>query len=85
MLRLWISAASLVSFVLGWAILAQTPRPAQNVSTSSQPSSSSPAQLLAPVPTLDPATLQLGLAPSANPFLLAPAQPRGLMFSTGGS
>jgi hypothetical protein len=85
MLRLWISVASLVSFVVGWAILAQTPRPAQNVSTFSQAASSSPAQLMAPVPPLDPATLQLGFAPSTNPFMLPPTPRRGLVFSTGGS
>jgi hypothetical protein len=89
MLRLWIAAASLLSFVVGWAVLAQSPRPAHSTSPSTQQFSSSPALGLTPVPTLDPATLQLGLpvAPSASnsQFTLPSFPSRGLVFSTGGS
>ena len=84
-LRLWISAASLVSFVVGWAILAQTPRPDHSINTFSQPASSNPAQLWAPVPTLDVTTPQLGFAPTTNPSMLPSAPQSGLVFPTGGS
>lgn len=88
-LRIWIAAASTLSFVIGWAVLAQSPKPAHSAPTSAQTLSNSPAVLLTPVPTLDPATLQLGLPASpstSNSQFFMPSFPsRGLVFSTGGS
>jgi hypothetical protein len=82
--RLWISTASLASFLFGWAILAQSPRPSQNASPASA-APSSPALVLPPVPTLDPALLQGAPTSSVSP-LMSPFLPqRGLVFSTGGS
>jgi hypothetical protein len=83
-LRLWIAAASLGSFVFGWAILAQSPRPPQNASPASAPSSNQ-AVVLPPVPTLDPGLLQGPPNASVGPMLIPSLPQRGLMFSTGGS
>lgn len=83
-LRVWISAASLASFVFGWAILAQSPRPSQNASPASA-ASNSQALNLPPVPTLDPALLQGAPSAAASPLIIPSLPQRGLMFSTGGS
>lgn len=83
-LRLWISAASLGSFVFGWAILAQSPRPAQNASPASA-APSSQTLVLPPVPTLDPALLQGAPSAPVSPLIMPSFPQRGLMFSTGGS
>ncbi len=45
-LRLWISIASLFSFMVGWIMLAHSPKP-------SQPSAS-PQSVVTPLPTLEP-------------------------------
>lgn len=49
----WITAASILSFLLGWVALAHAPKPVQNIQT---PAASSPA-----IPTLVPLqSLQFG-------------------------
>ncbi len=83
-LRLWISAASLGSFVFGWAILAQSPRPSQTASAAGA-ASNSQVLALPPVPTLDPALLQGVPRASMSPLVIPSLPQRGLMFSTGGS
>lgn len=83
-LRLWISVASLGSFVFGWAVLAQSPRPSQNAA----PANAAPvgqALALPPVPTLDPALLQGAPSASVSPLLVPSVPQRGPVFSTGGS
>jgi hypothetical protein len=81
-IRLWITVTSLLSFLVGWAMLAHAPKPAQ--------ASSSPEGSVAPLPTLAP------LPPLSddgnsfqNPSVLM-TQPRGFFrqspfFTTGGS
>ncbi len=56
-LNIWITLASLLSFLLGWVILAHAPKPVQSVQPV-QSSLSSPAQAV--LPTLTP--LQFGSA-----------------------
>ncbi len=83
-LNLWITVVSLLSFLLGWAVLAHAPKPVQH--NRAQVTINSPAVL----PTLTP--LQFGNGndgtqnfqpPSSNfnNFNSAP----GPIFSTGGS
>jgi hypothetical protein len=45
-LRLWITIASLFSFITGWILLGHSPKPS--------PSSSSPQSVATPLPTLAP-------------------------------
>ncbi len=54
-LNIWITIASLLSFLLGWVILAHAPKPVQSVQPV-QSSVSSPAMSV--LPTLEP--LQFG-------------------------
>jgi hypothetical protein len=45
-LRLWITVASLFSFIGGWILLAHSPKPSQSGTTSES--------IAAPLPTLEP-------------------------------
>jgi hypothetical protein len=45
-LRLWITIASIFSFIVGWVMLAHAPKPAQ--------ASSSQGSIVSPLPTLEP-------------------------------
>jgi hypothetical protein len=88
-LSIWITVASLFSFLLGWVALAHAPKPVQASQTGSKPAMSAPA-----LPTLTPLqSLQSGdnsgnsfpgfqvqQQPSQN-FYSAPAP----IFQSGGS
>jgi hypothetical protein len=59
-LRIWITITSVLSFLVGWALLSHAPKPASIFSSQNSPSSSAsdpitvdPLPTLAPVPSLD--------------------------------
>ncbi len=52
-LRLWITIASIFSFIVGWIMLGHSPKPVQAASSSSQGSASNPIPTLAPLPPLN--------------------------------
>ncbi len=85
-LRLWISAASLISFVLGWAVLAQTPPPSRThrrglVGVQQQPGAIVRARADARSGHFAAWQRAIRSGPS-----FVPSMPqRGLVFSTGGS
>ena len=81
-IRLWITVTSLLSFLVGWVMLAHAPKPVQ--AGASQGSTIAPMPTLAPLPSLsdDENSFQ-------NPSVLM-TQPRGFarqspFFTTGGS
>lgn len=83
-LNIWITVASLLSFLLGWVFLAHSPKPAQNTTIAV----TSPAAL----PTLTPLQdLQIGGDSGSNfPSLQVPnsdfsAPAARPLFRTGGS
>ena len=90
-LHLWIMLTSVLSFLMGWVMLAHAPKPAQNV--SSQSTFVTPYPTLAPLPNISIGNDQnsgnffqsspLSVQPSNNNF--APAQAPMPMFRTGGS
>ncbi len=91
-LRVWIALTSVFSFLIGWAMLAHSPKPVQAAAgTTSAPSQ---AVVVAPLPTLAPlAPLDLtgsfsGAALPA-PQIVVQAPPRTFsqapIFTTGGS
>jgi hypothetical protein len=58
-LRIWITITSLLSFLVGWALLSHAPKPASifssqtNLSSVSSPAAVDPLPTLAPIPSLD--------------------------------
>jgi len=81
-IRLWLATASIVTFVLGWAVLAHAPKPSQTAPSAPAAALAAPQLApLAPVPTLDPALLM----PQTSQLLMPSAPFRGQFFSTGGS
>ena len=58
-LRIWITIAGVLSFLLGWALLAHAPKPASifssqtTSSSASDPAAVDPLPTLAPIPSLD--------------------------------
>ncbi len=84
-LNIWITIASVVSFLIGWAVLAHSPKPVQ-------PSTSqSPAVNVTPLPTLTPLqNFQFGGDNNQPNFQVqAPPPVQNIMpqplFQTGGS
>lgn len=90
-LRFWLAVSSVLSFLVGWMMLAHAPKPVQ----SGSPSASAPSAALVPLPTLEPLaplglSEPLGGAEMASPqFQLLQPSPRVSaqipFFSTGGS
>ncbi len=84
-LNIWITIASVVSFLIGWVALAHSPKPVQN--TASQPVAVS----VTPLPTLAPLqNLQFGGDNNFQNFQVQPAPPVSNfapqpLFRTGGS
>lgn len=90
-LRFWIALTSVLSFFVGWAMLAHSPKPVQakTLSTSSSTVVVKPLPTLAPLPSFDPSG-----NPSGNSFQMPqlniqqpPAQvfSQAPIFSSGGS
>ncbi len=58
-LRIWFTITSVLSFLIGWALLSHAPKPASifssqtNLSSVSVPSAVDPLPTLAPIPSLD--------------------------------
>jgi hypothetical protein len=88
-LHLWIALTSVLSFLLGWVMLAHAPKPAQNVSSSA-------SSFVTPLPTLAPLSSHgFGNNPNngnffqSSPFSLQPSTnfaPAPMpIFRTGGS
>ncbi len=89
-LRFWIALTSILSFLVGWAMLAHAPKPVQARTLSPEPSAiATPLPTLAPMPSFEfsggssdgsvqvpPVTIQ---QPPVTVFSQAP------VFSTGGS
>lgn len=88
-LRVWIGMTSMFSFVAGWIMLAQSPKPVQPRSISA-PSSAmvAPLPTLAPLPPLDLAGggaisgSQRQLSIQQRPSIVVQSAP---IFTTGGS
>lgn len=89
-LRVWIGLTSTVSFMAAWVMLAQAPKPTQNVAPAnvSAPLPTTPGPTLSPLPNLDfgngkSVQQTLGnvpvVSPSINTIVQMPA------FRTGGS
>lgn len=85
-LRFWITLTSVFSFLIGWIILAHSPKPIQNTSTTTSSSA-----MVTPLPTLTPLNFDGGSSQSASPFTIIQPQsaPSNFapapMFRTGGS
>ncbi len=89
-LRLWITLASMSSFVVGWVMLAHAPKPNQNNSISDSGRSAAAIPTLAPLPPLDSgSTVTTQNQPLFNdPSVFNQPQPSfrpKKFFSTGGS
>ncbi len=88
-LRLWITIASIFSFIVGWILLGHSPKPVQAAS-SSQGSTFDPIPTLAPLPPLNSDN---GSSVQNQPFFFdSQSQPQPSfrsrprpLFSTGGS
>ena len=74
-LRIWITVGSVLSFLLGWALLSHAPKPASVFSLFSSPATSSgaadptslnPLPTLAPIPSLDSLISNPAAANSTN-------------------
>jgi hypothetical protein len=52
-LRLWIMLTSVLSFLMGWILLAHAPKPVQPSFSTSSPASVDSIPTLAPLPSLD--------------------------------
>ncbi len=85
-LNIWITIASVLSFLIGWVVLAHSPKPVQNTSTSQ-----SPVVNVTPLPTLTPMqNFQFGGNNNLQNFQVqAPSPVQNIMpqplFRTGGS
>ena len=79
LIRIWLTLASLISFVVGWIVLAHAPKPNQF-----KPSSVPAMPRLDPVPSLDQVIAGNGQsqAPQINVF---PSQSRTRILRSGGS
>jgi hypothetical protein len=90
-LRLWIGAASVVSFLAGWIILAHSPKPVvASSSARSGAAVAAPLPTLVPLPPLDfAAGTALQNPQFQNPQLNIPQQSQSIflqpVFRTGGS
>ncbi len=89
-LRFWIALTSVISFLVGWAMLAHAPKPVQ----AKTPSGSSSTIDVTPLPTLVPlAPLEFSTSGGSQVFQMPPinvqAPPPAFvqapLFSTGGS
>ncbi len=77
LIRIWLTLASLVSFLVGWVVLAHAPKPNQF-----NPSSVPAAPQLDPVPSLD----QMINSDRSQPqILVRPRQQRMPVLRSGGS
>ena len=82
-LRLWIMLTSVLSFLMGWIMLAHSPKPIQNSSPSS--ANIAPLPTLAPLPNLSTGNNQsswnlfqnspLSVQPQVQPQIQQPVQP----------
>jgi hypothetical protein len=82
-LHMWITLASVLSFLMGWVALAHAPKPVQYIQTPA--ASSQVVQTLVPLPDL-----QFGGDQSSNTFqnfqnFQAPSSAPAPIFRTGGS
>ncbi len=69
LIRVWLTLISLISFLVGWVVLAHAPKPNQF-----KPSSIPPAPKLDPVPSLDQ-VMNSDQNQSRGFFRVLPAQP----------
>jgi hypothetical protein len=89
-LRWWLALTSLLSFLVGWALLAHAPKPTQSGSPSSGLTAGaiSPLPTLAPLPELDLSGAAGSAAQPAPQFNLQPSTrffQQSPLFTTGGS
>lgn len=89
-LRFWIALTSVISFLVGWAMLAHAPKPVQakTLIASSSAVDVTPLPTLAPLPALDFSTNggnQVFQMPPVNVQAPPPAFVQAPLFSTGGS
>ncbi len=94
-LRFWIALTSIVSFLIGWAMLAHSPKPVQAKVLAPVPSSAAtPFPTLAPLPSFDLSggsqggIIQLPPVTIQQPPVQQPPAPvfsQAPVFSTGGS
>jgi hypothetical protein len=87
-LRVWITVTSILSFLIGWVLLAHAPKPSQSTTTSTG-SIAAPVHTLAPLPPLfsDSNNIQNDNVQSQPLLNILPQnsfRPRPF-FSTGGS
>ncbi len=76
LIRIWLTLASLISFLVGWAVLAHAPKPNQF-----NPSNVPAAPKLNPVPSLD----QLMNSGEQSQVIVRPSRQRMPVLRSGGS
>ncbi len=78
LLRTWITCTSLGAFLFGWVVFAHAPKPAPlGAANLPQPPAQSPADGLAPLPTLAPLPAPGQPVARLQPLPSRPAQPGG--------